>query len=874
VARGSAIGRFLVLEKLGEGGMGVVYAAYDPTLNRRVALKLLQVAHAGPGRDSRLRLIREAQALAQLSHPGVVAVYEVGEHQADVFIAMELVEGATLKEWLGQQPRTWREVLDVCIAAGRGLAAAHAAGLVHRDFKPLNVLVGQDGRARVMDFGIARAAAEGAPPAEGLPTAESLPARLLLAPVTQQGRVMGTPAYMAPEQLRGQEADARSDLYSFCVSTWEALYGERPQKEHAAATPPPRGTRVPSWVHAVLVRGLCASPEARPPSMHALLEALSQDPSARRRRWLAAAAAGALLAGTSAGVLGYQRQLCRGAEAKLAGVWDEARRSQVQAALVGTGASFAPGVWLYVRSTLDAYAQAWARQHTEACEATTLRGEQSAQVMDLRMACLHRARVALDAAAQVLATADARVVGKAHEVLGNLDTLARCADVAALRAEVEPPGPEEAAAVERMRGHLAVATAQRAAARYPQAKAALEQAGAALGGAAYGPARTELALERGEVLMGAGDFAASEAAFRQVVQLGARWKQWKEVRRAATALLHVVGYRQMRPELALQLRELARGLVEQEGDAAAEALLHNNLGNIFWAQGKHGDAQREYQQALALREKALGPEHPDVAGPRNNLGTVLREQGRHAEAEAQFLRALQLWERALGPEHPNVGAARNNLGGALLSQGKNAEAEEQFRLALALRQRALGPEHPDVGGALNNLGGALVVQGKHAEAEAVFRHALRLRLAALGPEHPSVAFVRDNLGSALSALGRREESEAEYREALRVREKTLAPEHPQLAVSRHNLAALLRERGRAGDALALAEGAWAVRQRDGTAPQARAETAFLLARLLWHTGGDRARARALAERAAQAYGEAGEAHAAERDAATSWLRGR
>ncbi|HEY0097284.1 MAG TPA: serine/threonine-protein kinase, partial [Archangium sp.] len=236
LGRGTPLDRYVVLDPLGEGGMGMVYAAYDSVLDRKVALKLLPPgdADAGPEATSgsgRARLLREAQAMARLSHPNVVAVYDVHQHEAQVFMAMELVDGQTLLQWEREQPRGWRELLTAFLAAGRGLAAAHAAGLVHRDFKPTNVLVGKDGRVRVTDFGLARPHNAPAELGADTPAPDTGPVKghsLLELNLTQRGAVRGTPAYMAPEQFRGATADVRSDQFSFAVSLWEALHGERP----------------------------------------------------------------------------------------------------------------------------------------------------------------------------------------------------------------------------------------------------------------------------------------------------------------------------------------------------------------------------------------------------------------------------------------------------------------------------------------------------------------------------------------------------------------------------------------------------------------------------------------------------------------------
>lgn len=305
VVQGGRFGRYQIVRPIGAGGMGVVYAARDPKLHRMVALKMLRPSGGGGAAPPELRerILREARAMARLSHPNVLAVYDVGELGDQVFLAMELVEGGTLTAWLrgeaGLAPggpeslggevarpkaarRGWREVLDVFLAAGRGLAAAHAAGLVHRDFKPDNVLFGSDGRVRVTDFGLARAAAAELPRAAA-PAPAGQPEQLALS--LQSSALAGSPAYMAPEQLRGETVDARADVFSFCVALHQAVFGELPfaggtlqELERAIATGPrwPAGAaKVPTRLRRLLARGMQADPKSRFTSMEALLQELS-----------------------------------------------------------------------------------------------------------------------------------------------------------------------------------------------------------------------------------------------------------------------------------------------------------------------------------------------------------------------------------------------------------------------------------------------------------------------------------------------------------------------------------------------------------------------------------------------------------------------
>jgi serine/threonine protein kinase len=276
----SRVGRYELLGELGRGGMGVVYAARDPALDRPVALKLLRSDFGAA--SGAARLVREARALARVSHPNVVAVYDVGEEGGRVFVAMELVRGYTLREWQARAPRSVEQVVDLFLQAGRGLAAAHAAGLLHRDFKPENVLVGDDGRVRVSDFGLARLLAGEAGPGSGRMGAGAVAVDRAL---TAAGTVMGTPAYMAPEQLRGEPVGPACDQFAFCVTLYEALWGGRPYGDANIAALRPELTHaarpvgmVPgsAWIFDLVARGLDLDPRRRHAGVQVILDGLAR----------------------------------------------------------------------------------------------------------------------------------------------------------------------------------------------------------------------------------------------------------------------------------------------------------------------------------------------------------------------------------------------------------------------------------------------------------------------------------------------------------------------------------------------------------------------------------------------------------------------
>ncbi|MCA9656315.1 MAG: serine/threonine protein kinase, partial [Myxococcales bacterium] len=456
-ARGDQVGRYIIVDVIGTGGMGQVFSAYDPELDRKIALKLLRIKARRSDRRAGERLVREAQALAKLAHPNVVTVFDAGAHGDQVFVAMEHIQGITLKAWLRERERSWQEVVDVMREVGRGLAAAHAAGLVHRDLKPDNVMLGRDGRARVLDFGLARRFGDDSVDEELAFDAQGEPVGLERSgsgpdvALTATGMVLGTPRFMAPEQFSGGHIDARSDQFAFCVVLYRALFGGPPFAGEdyrslgravlrGERVTPPRVRGLPRSVRQAVERGLSVSKDDRFPSMEPLLEVLDRARGSRRRR---AAQVGLLGA---AGMLGLatlawsspEDAPCEGLEG-VGEAWDEARAGAVRAAFEATDAAFAADAAARVGPALDDYARQWHEARVDACEATLVRRSQSESLMDRRVACLESRRQRLAALTELLATADAEVVQRAVDAVGQLPTLSRCSDAAALLADVAPP---------------------------------------------------------------------------------------------------------------------------------------------------------------------------------------------------------------------------------------------------------------------------------------------------------------------------------------------------------------------------------------------------------------------------------------------------
>jgi tetratricopeptide (TPR) repeat protein len=824
--------RFVVTERLGQGGMGVVYAAFDPRSDRNVALKVVRPGCAGL--QARARLQREARTAAALAHPNVVTVYESGVGEdGELFIAMELVTGPTLRQWLEERPRPWPAVVRMMIATGEGLAAAHMAGLVHRDFKPDNVLIGLDGRPRVADFGLARPA-EASEPEDGRmpstresnPTNES-PAKSSL---TRTGALVGTLAYLPLEQLRGRKADARSDQFGFCVSLYEALYGERPFEGDSIPTlmralqlrvrrPGSKGKNVPESLREVVLRGLATAPEDRWPSMEALLLELRRQVPHTSRRWIwpglgLGVAGGSAAIGLSLATTEVPGPRCDDAQAQMQGVWEDARRSEVKAAVLATGLSYASDTWERVEPALDAYAQAWASKYTEVCEASNVPQEQALVAVDLRMACLRSHRVALRESVGVLARADETTVERAVALVASLPELARCDDTDALQAELPPPHAQEREQVEDLRQLLVRAHSLTEAGNYDESAVIIEQVTERAQALGYAPLVAEALLRRGRARERQGRYSDAERDLEQAYLLATEHGHDPVRADAAVGLTSVVGSRQARYEQGRHWGKAALSLAATaslDRDVEVRTLLA--VGKLLSALGEHDDALDHYRRALALAEAELGPEHPRVAATLMGIGAVLQGQGKLEEALEHQQRALALVEAAQGPGHPRTATALINLGDVLVIQGKLGEALGHLQRALAIREQALGPMHPDVATTLNEIGDVLAWQGKPDQAFVHHERALAILVPALGPEHPDVATTRHYLGAALLDQKRLDEALEQYRRCLAIREEALGPLHPSVADSLMEVGMVLGGLGQPAEALEHLQRALAITEQ-------------------------------------------------------------
>ncbi|MCB9754519.1 MAG: tetratricopeptide repeat protein [Myxococcales bacterium] len=970
--RGTQVDRYTILERLGSGAMGVVYTAYDPKLDRRIALKLMRAKPGVNPASVAARLLREAQALARLSHPNVVTVHDADSLDDLVYLAMELIEGVNLGKWLRRQRRTIAEILAVFTAAGRGLAAAHAAGLVHRDFKPDNVLVGDDGRVCVVDFGIARAidaepvadrllrastrtydgapapnavtppsgtrgsidaldetdeawgetvnedpiavepragASPGAPVAEELAarpvdaltlaeidTAEVEPAPPSLAEVdtakaeyaarepvaepedpaltakaslsgvsrlTRTGALVGTPAYMAPEQHMGARIDDRSDQFSFCVALFEALYRQHPfpHKDFMELSlsvmagrmrPIPHKPEVRAHVRRALVRGLSADPDARYPSMSALIHDLLDEPAKKRRRVITTALAASSLLATVA-YAGYTAATaatpCEGAERHLEGIWDERARARAREAFLATELPYAARAWESSTETLSRYADAWVAARVEACAATHVHGEQSATLLDLRMACLDRQLGTLRAITEVFQEADQGVVLHAVEAVESLPRLDPCADRDQLTADEPPPTGAEKERLDRLHALLDRGDALHIAGRHEAARALFEQALAQAQDRAEITARA--LYNRGRTEQVLGDYDAAIDSLSRAAEV-AEHEGLDELRAHAWILLgSVLGVRAKRTDEAERLLRHTRALQERtRASPQQRARLDNVLGTLLAAQGRFPEALEHLRSARLVFRRDDG-EGMNLAKTLNGLGTTLDQSGAPEEALEVYREALEIYERRLGPDHPNVAVVLNNIAIVHRHAGRLDEAEAALARSLKIRERALRPSHPLIAQSRTNLGNVYERAGRIDDAIAQYEAALAIVRENFGESDMRYADALYNLGVVHQTSGRHERALEYYRDALARTQEIRGPDDAELAFPLTGLGTVLVELGRHAEAAPALERALELRTRPGASTHDLGEIRFALARALeaTHRAGavtPEARARALA----------------------------
>ncbi|MEM7155305.1 MAG: serine/threonine-protein kinase [Myxococcota bacterium] len=807
--RSGSLGRYLLLEPLGMGGMGMVYAAYDPQLDRKLAIKLVRplAGESGPA-----RLLREAQAMARLSHPNVVTVHDVGTVDHQVFMAMEFIDGDSLRLWTLQRERSWRDILGVVIEAGRGLAAAHDHGLVHRDFKPDNVMIRRDGRVVVLDFGLVRAGGhDDLEPAFVSPAPDGFLETTPFDGLTKAGALLGTPAYMAPEQLSGCPADARSDQFSFCVTLHEALYGECPfpgdnAAELAAAIlagelrPEPRSSDVPRWVRALLLRGLAVEPSKRFGSMDELLNRLSRDPWRRRRVFIAAGVAAglALLTTFTSTTLAHQRadrivDQCNTEGQEIDEVWNDDARARLRHAFMETGSSFAEASHERMSAWLDPWTARWARDRTQLC--LQARRDEGLEPAKLQMAttCFDEQREQLAVMLEVFGDANVDMVAGAAKAAANFSQLESCADERAMaQRPVIPERLHQDPRLSKVREQLARSSALRDAGDYWGGGALAQQAVSTAMTLEWPPLEAEARIAVADAHSELGRYAEVLEQLRTAFKLALASGSDPLAARAATMLLRVQGYHLTRIDEALQWADVAEGLLERLGrmDGLDAAQWANNVALVHEVDGDYESSELWHHRALGLRQKVLSDDHPEAAHSYANLGNLALWRQEVDDATRWHRRALRVRSESLGPGHPDVARSHSSIGRVHLARGELDEALRYFQSGYDILDKSVGGHHRVAARILDDIGRAQLQRGEPTTALRHFEQAARVQRALLGPQHHETAQTTFDIGRALLAQGHYEPAFTRMNEAAVAFRASLGDEHPRLQQIRDAMADL------------------------------------------------------------------------------------
>ncbi len=790
------IGRFEVLEVLGDGAMGRVYRALDPELGRHVAIK---VRHTGGvlDADADERLRREAQALARLSHPNVVAVHETGRHADTSYVVMEYVDGVTLDRWVAT-PRKPRDVIDRMVEVARGLAAAHAVGLVHRDVKPQNILLPATGAAKIGDFGLARldVASRSELPASG--------ATLDLAmALSLTGSLAGTPVYMAPEQLRGELATERSDQFSFCVTLFEALIGSRPfsRAPESGGAPPERalaastgragsgtsgGIRallaaiergslelpaaLPARVRAALARGLDADPARRFASMADLIAVLA--PRSTRTRWLAlGAAAGALVAVAAAyAVAADPAASCAARDPIAARAFGPERRFAIRARLAGQHAEVEGRT---ADRALDEYGRRWEAARARACRAS----DRPARFGDRQRGCLDRALRRADDLGLVLMAPMRGAVNEAARAVEALPDPEPCVRGELVERGVAALVPVVAALDLRVDRALNLERAGRA------GHVSLEADGtiAAARALRHAPLLARALLAQAALDAAAERFTAIEPLLDEAARVASAASEDELVAEAWTRRIYLAAVELGRVDEARRWVAVSDAAILRAGDPPRlRALLHVSRGVLFNEQGAFAEARRELEAALAIHERARPRATLEIAQVHTDIALVLMRAGQRPEARVHLEAALGLLRSEHGDLHPRVIKTLNDLG-ALLTDTDLRAALAYLEEARRLGEQLLGADSELVAMSLNNLAIAWNRQGDLPAAVAAYRQANESYRRRFGSTHPRVAITLANIAGTLNELGDVAAAVAAYRESEAILVTTLGSRDTTLA---------------------------------------------------------------------------------------------
>lgn len=809
------LGRYEVTGVLGRGGMGVVYAARDTKLERRVAVKVLESNL--PDFDPR-RLQREARALAALAHPNIVTVYDVGVHQADdreqLHVVLEIVNGPTLRQWLRSEPRQWQEVVRLLIEAGRGLEAAHRAAIVHRDFKPSNVLITEEGVPKVADFGLAMAESEHTSPTSDATGDEPVDDRLTLT-----GTVLGTPPYMAPEQHAGAVADARSDQYSFCISLYEALWEKRPFRgttlnqlaksklDRPTAWDPARG--VPQRVYELVVQGLAPNPSDRHPSMAELLEELGatcKPPRRGRMRYVALGVVAVAGVGIAMNRANASADPCAedSAASPIASArqtWTRAHRDEIGTNFGSVAPRYGEQAWQHTEVALDEYAARLEVGGKSWCTADADAGAQ-----DRGRVCLQNAADSFAQLTAALASQDEGSIRNALRAARSLPPVEDCA-----KLDESPPAD--------LAAFIGVDTALRLG-RYESARELLDEVGD------NDPEQSvresvEFLLRSGRVSRQLGEGPAARTAFESAYYAA---KSAKDERRAGIAASHLIFVHayllEQHDDAATWARHAEHALESVDASDPLHATFLHNRGVARARAGDDPAGRTDLERALEIQTGLSGRESSEARNIVSSLAEILRGGAAFEEGLALAEEVHTADVQELGSEHPDTARSLYVVGAAKAELGRHEEAIADIKESLRVRERTLGTSHPDLASTLNGLGSLLTLQRDYEGARGYLERGLEVATASgkLSEKHmalmglgvcalrtgdPQAAIrsyhqvvasasqerrwsedegsARANLGNALGELGRYDEAIEQFTKASEIFEHG-NPSHPMIVM--------------------------------------------------------------------------------------------